>query len=219
MKNLIIVFLLLPIFSFGQYGLKDCHVDLILGYDYGAYKFKHANAPGRTEIHSLRIGTNINYPISERAFLVTGFRVASRNSSFEGPQASQELPISLPHVLSSYKWNNIYAEVPFSARYLLKSFGWDNRLYVEGGMQFNFYVFSFKSLESGNGSSSDRELDRYDEVNPFTLSTNVSIGIEKTLKDHLRFFVQTVGRYQLFSDRADYNNQSYHFGIETGLRF
>jgi len=163
MKNLILAFLFSPIFSFGQYGLRDCHFDLVFGYDYGRYNLQ-TSITDATSIQSYRIGTNINYPVSDRGFLVTGFRVASKNSTFiRYIGGAPNITVAPTRI----RWNSFYGEVPFSFRYMIKNIDWENLIYVEGGMQFNIYIFSFREglevTESNEMKNVNRDEGRLDK--------------------------------------------------------
>ncbi len=209
-----LVLLFFPIFCFAQFGNRDCHVDLIFGYDYGKYNVR-SSITSASSLHSFRFGTNITNPIFNNSALVTGFRIASKTSTFYRSIEGEEHPITTT-------WNNFFVEIPFMLRHTIKNIDLKNRIFVEGGLQFNLYAFSMrKQLISSAPEEEmyDKELNRYSEINNFTLGTNFSIGWEKEIQRHLKFFVQTVGRLQLFSDRRNPTNQSYHLGIETGLRF
>lgn len=223
MKNLIILLLFLPISCLAQksYGLRDCHNDLIFGYDYGdQIAYRKGDVSELSTINSFRIGTNLTYPMSTRTALVTGIRVASH--WWTSDRKIKVENISSPFTILNTEIGDFYLEIPFSIRRMLKSFNRDSRIYLEGGLQFNFYAVSlFKTQrEYQNGDlSEDKRLRRYSQNNDFNLSSQFAIGWEYDLNRDIKLFIQPMARFYFLPNRNDNQFQTYHLGVETGLRF
>lgn len=223
MKNLIIVLLFLPAFVSAQYGIKNCHTDLVFGYDYGDRIGFENNQLDRdvSSLQTLRIGANVNYPIADRWLLVSGFRLASRFSH----EDFKIWGINNDGTPSDYfrlNTQDFFAEVPFRFRFILKNVNRENRLYLEGGTQFNFYVFSHwkeKYVESALNSIAEEKIERTNAVREIHLSSNLSFGWESEINNGPTFFIQTIGRIELIPAYHSYDKNSSHVGIETGLRF
>jgi len=223
MKKLIFVFLFLPVFVSAQYGFKKCHTDLVFGYDYGdriGFDKNTFQDRSLSSLQTLRVGSNVNYPISDRLILVSGIRVASR-FSYEDHKIGG---INADGSLSDYfrlKTQDYYAEIPFRVRFILKNVNRENRLYLEGGTQFNFYVLSYWKEEYNKSIPSppaNEKIERTNDIRAFHLTSNLAFGWETELRNGPTFFVQTVGRVELIP--ADfYDKNVMFFGIETGLRF
>ncbi len=216
MKNLIIAFLFLPFFASAQYGIKNCHTDLVFGYDYGN-PIKLDDQTKSSAIHSFRFGTNLNYPMANDFILTTGFRIISKQSSYERNTKASDIELSLHR-----KTNNFFAEIPFSFRRVVKRINWYSNFYVEGGVQFNFFIVGFNeaTYDYSNGDFFEKdEFERDDDVNNFNLSSHAAIGYEFTMRENIKFFIQPVARFQMLPTRNDVYSLSYHVGIETGLRF
>ena len=222
MKNLIIPFFLFPLFSFAQYGLRDCHTDFVLGYDYGEVIFLEDKNNDRdfSSIQSFRFGVNVTYPVSHRSFLATGIRVASKSitdATTSFPQISEDGLVN-----HSRRFNTYQAEVPFNFRYLVKNIGRDSRFFVEGGLQFNFYAFSIsteKKYDMDGVILEEKMLERNERFNDFNLSSQLSIGWEYDISEKLKYFIQPIGRFQMLPSRRDFHFREYHVGVETGVRF
>lgn len=216
MKNLMIVLLFLPAFVSAQYGIKNCHTDLVFGYDYGT-PIKVDKNTQSSQIQSFRFGTNLNYPTGRHFILTTGFRIASKRSSYE-----QNMETKDAHLFLKRNTNNFFAEIPFSFRRNVKRINREANFYVEAGIQFNFFIVGFNqaTYEYSNGDFFETDkFERDDDVNNFHLSSQLAIGYEYKIQENIKFFIQPIGRFQLLPSRNDVYFLSYHFGLETGLRF
>lgn len=216
MKNLIIVLLLLPAFLSAQYGIKSCHTDLVFGYDYGN-PIKMDEYTQGSNIQSFRIGTNLNYPTGRKFILTTGFRIVSKSISYERNTEALDVELFIKR-----NTNNFFAEIPFSFRRNVKRINRDANFYVEGGVQFNFFIVGFNkaTYEYSNGDFFEKDkFERDDDVNNFHLSLQLAIGYEYKIHENIKYFIQPIGRFQFLPSRNDAYFLSYHIGIETGLRF
>ncbi len=222
MKNLIIALLFLPFFASAQYGIKNCHTDLVFGYDYGDRFDKDIYADRSvSSLHTLRLGANVNYQIADRWILVSGFRVSSR-FSHEDFKKWGITPEGLPTDYLRVKSKDIFAGVPFRFRFILKNIDRGNRLYLGAGTQFNFYVFSHWKEEYNESITSPDAEEKIERVNGFRdmhLTSNVSFGWESEMRKGPTFFIQIIGRMELIPTDYAYDKNAYHAGIETGLRF
>jgi len=223
MKNLIIVLFFLPALVSAQYGIKNCHTDLVFGYDYGdRINFENDKLDRYvSSLQTLRIGANVNYPIADRWLLVSGFRLASRFSS-EDFKTWGIKPEDTPVNYLRVNTQDFFAEIPFRFRFILKNINRENRLYLEGGIQFNFYVFSHwkeKYAELALNSIAEEKIERTSAVREIYLTSNLSFGWESEINNGPTFFIQTIGRLELIPANHSYDNNSFHVGIETGLRF
>lgn len=224
MKNLIIVLLFLPAFVSAQYGIKNCHTDLVFGYDYGdRLDFENDRFQDRhvSPFKTLRIGANVNYPITDRWILVSGFRLSSR-FSHEDIEIWKNNPEGNPEHYLRVKSQDVFAGVPFRFRFILKNINRENRLYMAAGTQFNFYVFShWKEIYVGsnNASIGEEKIERTNGFRDMYLTTNFSFGWETEIRNDIKFFVQTIARVELIPADYSYDKNAYHVGVETGLRF
>ena len=223
MKNLIFVLLLFPAFVSAQYGIKNCHTDLIFGYDYGdRIDFNKNGYIDRSfsSLQTLRIGANVNYPISDRWILVSGFRLSSR-FSYEDYKIWGINADGTPSDYFRLKTQDLFAEIPFRFRFILKNIDHENRLYLEGGTQFNVYIFSHwkeKYFDSKVGPTAEEKIERTNNIREIYLTSNLSFGWETEIRNGPTFFIQTIGRIELIP--ADYYDANGFFvGVETGLRF
>ncbi|MFK7771801.1 MAG: hypothetical protein AB8F94_06665, partial [Saprospiraceae bacterium] len=224
MKNLIIVLLFLPAFVSAQYGIKNCHTDLVFGVDYGdRIDFQNDRSIDHSvsSLKTLRIGANVNYQIADRWILVSGFRVSSRFSheDFKIWGINQE---DIPTDYLRVKSQDIFAGVPFRFRFILKNINRENRLYMGAGTQFNFYVFSHWKEEYKDSifsSIAEEKIERTNGFRDMHLTSNFSFGWESEVRNGPTFFIQTIGRIELIPADYSYNKNAYHVGIETGLRF
>ena len=224
MKNLIIVLLFLPALVSAQYGIKNCHTDLVFGYDYGdRIDFENDRVHDRyiSPIQTLRIGANVNYPIADRWLLVSGFRLASKFSyeDFKIIGSNPEAPATNHYRVNS---QDFFAEVPFRIRYILKNINRENRLFLETGIQFNAYIFSHwkeKYFEQFGGDVGEEKIERTNGFRDMHLTSNFSFGWESEIRNGPKFFIQTIGRVALIPADYSYDKTTYHVGIETGLRF
>ncbi|MFK8004972.1 MAG: hypothetical protein AB8H03_01315 [Saprospiraceae bacterium] len=225
MKNLIIVLLFLPAFVSAQYGIKNCHTDLVFGYDYGdRIDFDNDRLHDRyvSPFQTLRIGANVNYPVGDRWLLVSGFRLAAR-LSYEDLKASIEenaeiLSVNYLRVNSQ----DFFAEIPFRVRFILKNINRENRLFLESGIQFNAYIFSHwkeRYFEQFGGNFREEKIERTNGFRDMHLTSNFSFGWETEIRNGPKFFIQTIGRVELIPADYSYDKNAYHVGIETGLRF
>lgn len=222
MKNLtILAFLLFPFFVNAQYGSeKRCHADLVLGFEYGDRILRDDPEIQDYEdgILSIRLGTNVHYPISYNLLLNTGIRIVSRRSTFEGQELNESQPVEVFRDFKTTEFD-YFAEVPFTFRYVLNNFNPSSRLYVESGAQFNFYVFTFEKVDYQGSDEVVKELDRREGYNAFNLSSHASVGIEFDLQSGQKYFIQPVFRYQFLATQQNSDTQYYHVGVETGIRF
>ncbi len=223
MKNLIIAFLFLPCLASAQYGIKNCHTDLVFGYDYGdRIDFKNDKLDRYvSSLHTVRIGANVNYPIADRWILVSGFRLASR-FSYEDFKIWGIDPDAAPVDYLRVNSKDFFAEIPFRFRFVLKNVNRENRLFLEAGTQFNFYVFSHwkeKYFAPFTGPNAEEKIERTSAVREIYLSSNLSFGWESEINNGPTFFIQTIGRFELIPAYHSYDNNSFHIGVETGLRF
>jgi len=224
MKNLIIVLLFLPAFVSAQYGIKNCHTDLVFGYDYGdRIDFENDRFQDRyiSPLQTLRIGANVNYPIADRWLLVSGFRLAGR-LSYEDLKTWEENAETSPVNYLRVNSQDFFAEIPFRARFILKNINRENRLFLESGVQFNTYIFSHwkeKYFEQFGGGVGEEKIERTNGFRDMYLTSNFSFGWETEIRNGPKFFVQTIARVELIPADYSYDKNAYHVGIETGLRF
>ena len=218
-----IVLLFLPAFVSAQYGIKNCHTDLVFGYDYGdRIDSSKDGLQDRTlsSLQTLRIGANVNYPIADRWILVTGFRLASR-FSYADIEIEDFRPIEKPADYKRVTSQDFFAEVPFRVRFILKNINRESKLYLESGIQFNTYIFSHwkeKYLNSFVGPPVEEMIERSNNFRDMFLTSNFSFGWETEIRNGSKFFIQAIGRFELIP--ADYYDENaIHVGIETGLRF
>lgn len=226
MKNLMLLFcLFFPVLLTAQYyGGKRCHTDLILGYDYGnvLLQGEEENPISYSSIHSFRLGMNLNFQIANNFALVSGFRLASKKLNTRQNYIENISITFNPTYTRTKDLHDIYGEIPFGLRYLMKNFSRDSRLFIEGGIQFNFYIVSFnEQLDWGTGISfgSEKRIERLDEVYAANLGSQISVGWEYDLSERLKYFIQPIGRFQLLRTRKNPDALAYHVGLETGLRF
>ena len=224
MKNLILLLLFIPAFTFGQFEFKNCQTDLIIGYDYGdriGFK-KKEESKAYSSLQTLRFGTNITYPISKKWQFVSGLRFASRLSNDETEYWGQGVNFATELVsIRKRSFKDIFVEVPLVFRRNLT--GNKSKFFIEGGGQINVYVASYwrsdfidvffvRRIETIQDIFIDRSF------RGISINQNLSIGWETPLKNGNNYFIQTVGRIELLTANFD-NKNAYHIGIETGLRF
>ena len=220
-----IALLFLPAFVSAQYGIKKCHTDLVFGYDYGdRINFDKDGFEDRSvsSLQTFRIGANVRYPISQsqRWFLVTGFRVAGRLSheDFFIIGTKPQTPPAKHYQITS---QDVFAELPFRSRFVLKNINRENRLFLEGGIQFNIYVFSHwkeEYSEQFGGEIEDERIERTNNFQDMFLTSNLSFGWETEIRNGPEFFIQAIGRLELMP-ADNYDANAIHVGIETGFRF
>jgi len=206
-------FLILFAFPFllnAQYGNKNCHIDLVFGFDLGgSFNSPNADRPFFTEdfIYGYRIGTNLNYPIADRVQLVTGFRLSDR------VMKTYETSLILHEAYTEKKLHDFFAEVPFRARYVLSQKK-ENRFYLEGGLDVNIYIASHAK------DNIEQVFGRAENYNPFGLSMNLAPGFEmESNQTDISYFVQPIIRVQVTPKIKKSDLRFYHIGIETGIRF
>lgn len=223
MKNLIIALLFMPIFCSAQLKIGQCHTDLVFGFDIGdRIGFERKNSIGSTYsyLKTFRVGTNIAYPVSRKWLLVSGIRFSTR---LFREQNCLNCEILIPQVQSVAKTHDFFVEVPFTFRRTLSQNRRGNGYFMEGGIQFNIYVLTyyrekFITLNLNENTSTHRFLYTDKSFRGCSLSNNVAIGWENTLRNGDKYFIQMVGRVELIAANQD-NQNAYHLGIETGFRF
>lgn len=209
-------FLILFTFPFllnAQYGLRDCHTDLVFGVDFGG-SFNLPNElvdqPFLTDesLFSLRIGTNINYPIANRMQLVTGFRLSAlATKTYDAPLIQHE-------AYTEKRLYDFYVEIPFRARYVFGYSKKQQHLYLEGGIDFGFYIASLAKDEI------EQVFGRAESYNTFGISINLAPGFEiESNHNDLKYFIQPILRVQPMAKQANSDIRFYQVGIETGIRF
>lgn len=223
MRNLIIAFLFMPILCSAQFKIGQCHTDLVFGFDIGDRIGLDKNAdPDKTYsyLKTFRMGTNIAYPVSRKWLLVSGIRFASRLSKETeiSPQISR-----FPDRLQERKFSSFFVEVPFNFRRTLSRNRKGDGYFLEGGLQFNVYVLSYRQekitiLDATREVETDEILKVDNDLRSFSISNNMAIGWENTLRNGYKYFIQMVGRVELIAANQD-NKNAYHLGIETGFRF
>jgi len=212
MKNL--SFLILLVFPFllqAQFDGKNCHTDLVFGFDIGGgFNSPTADRPFFTEdfIYGFRIGTNLNYPIADRVQLVTGFRLSDRVFK------TYETALILHEAYTEKQLHDFFMEIPFRARYTFGHSKKQNHLYLEGGLDVNIYIASHAKDEI------EQVFGRAENYNPFSLSINFAPGFEtESNRADISYFVQPIVRVQVSPKIEKSDLRFYHIGMETGIRF
>jgi len=213
MKNLsFLILLTFPFLLNAQYGLKDCHTDLVLGFDTGGSFNLHygTDRPFFTDEfnYGFRIGTNINYPISNRMRLVTGFRLSALSYK------TYDTPLIEHEAYTEKRLHDFGFEIPFRARYI---FGYSKKrqyLYLEGGVDFAFYIASLAKDEI------EKIFGRAETYNSFGFSINLAPGFQmESNRNNFKYFVQPILKVQPLAKLKKSDIRLYHIGIETGIRF
>ena len=204
-----------PFLIHAQHGSKNCHTDLVFGFDIGdGFYISSAARPQDTPppedklIFGFRLGTNLNFPITDRVQLVTGFRISDRVVRTHNTTLIQH------EAFTEKILHDLYMEVPFRARYVFGFSKKKSQLYLEGGLDVNIYAASFvkDSIEEAFG--------REENYSPFSLSVNLAPGFEiQSNNKDLSYFIQPILRLQV-TQKTEYSKiRFYHVGIETGIRF
>jgi len=217
MKKLFFLILLtLPFFLNAQFDGKNCHTDLVFGFDIGdgfifpnGDDFRIAVYEEKDKlIYGFRIGTNINYPIADRIQLVTGFRLSNRVVK------TYDAPLILHEAYTEKVLHDFFLEVPFRGRYVFGFSKNKNQLYLEGGLDVNIYVASFAK------DSIEKVFGRAESYHPFSLSANLAPGFEiESNQNNLSYFIQPILKLQMTGKKENSDLRFYHIGIETGIRF
>ena len=203
-----------PLLLTAQFDTKKCHSDLVFGFDIGGPFYGYiADRPSFTTdpIYSFRIGTNLNFPVSNRVSLVTGFRLSDRIVK------TYDAPLILHEAFTQKIVNDFFAEIPFRARFVFKPTKKQNHFFLEGGLDVNIYIASHVRDDI------EKAFGRGDFYNPLALSINVAPGFEiESNQTNISYFIQPIVRVQVTSQTKNFvisDLRFYHIGIETGLRF
>ena len=85
-------------------------------------------------------------------------------------------------------------EIPFRGRYIFGYSQNKNKLYLEGGLDFNIYIASFAK------DSIEKIFGRAERYHPFSLSLNLAPGFEiESNQNNLSYFIQPILKLQVLS--------------------
>lgn len=236
-KIAFILFLLVPLVSFGQ---LNSSIDFITGIEY-SYRSLNMDPDSSSLPFNIidlrnnresgkanwRIGINYNKRLSNRFYLKTGLRLASvgykgekqtdlRWPSEIGPWGYQYDP-SLPHEMQLI-YDYWFLEIPLAGRYVFldKKFS----PFIEVGISPSYYLTTkTKTItDIGNSTSFSRGGN-----SPFTnlhLVGVLSLGSNFTVNEKMQLFGQATYRRHLSKlVNASIKEYLYNIGMELGLRW